>query len=58
MAVADGAEFGVSGFGAGVALGTTVAVGIIFGVATGVAETAPVELGDDSAELAGLTEAN
>jgi hypothetical protein len=58
VAVGDRVGFGVSGFGTGVALGATAAAGIIFGVMTGVAETAAVEVGDDNAELTPLTEAN
>jgi hypothetical protein len=58
VAVGDGVDFGVSDFGTGVALGATVAVGIIFGVVTGVEETAAFEVGDDNAELTPLTEAN
>jgi hypothetical protein len=54
----DGAGFGVSGFGTGVAMGGTVAVGIIFGVIIGADETAAVEFVDDNAELTPLTEAN
>jgi hypothetical protein len=58
VAVGVGVDFAVSDFGTGVALGASVAVGIIFGVVTGVAETAAVEVGDDNAELTALTEAN
>ena len=58
VAAGEGLGFGISGFGTGVALGTTVAVGISFGVVTGVAEIAAVGVGDDNAELTPLTDAN
>jgi hypothetical protein len=41
----EGVGFAVSGFGAGVALGATVAAGVIFGVMTGVGETTAVWVG-------------